>query len=135
MCLLGLITIMGIYLMRNLTLSIFKNGGRGETLAVLPEEVDFDKKESGIPLRTGLIDARGPMETLINCPNSHYSKPVSQNRMSKELWVATTRWMQGTQNLWDLGKYEAFIIHYLVENYPQRKTERRENLNNIQWYD
>lgn len=100
----------------------------------VPEE-DYDKIENGIHLRTGFIDGEGLMETVNNCTNCHSSKLVIQNRMSKERWIATIRWMQKTQNLWDLGKNEEIIVDYLVKNYPVEKKGRRGALTNVEWYD
>jgi hypothetical protein len=101
----------------------------------IPESDDFDKIENGIHVRTGLIDADGLMTVVNNCTNCHSAKLVTQNRMNEERWIATIKWMQETQNLWDLGKNEAIIVNYLVTNYPPGKKGRREILSDIQWYD
>jgi len=101
--------------------------------AVIPE--DDDKIEDGIHVRTGFVDAEGLMETVNNCTNCHSSELVIQNRMSKERWIATIRWMQETQNLWDLGGNEEIIVNYLVTNYPVIAKGRRTPLTEIQWYD
>ena len=128
------ISILGIYLMVDPTLSAFKDETPQETLVAIPEEDDYDKVENGIHVRTGFIDAPGLTETVNNCTNCHSSKLVIQNRMNKEGWVATIKWMQETQNLWDLGKNEAIIVDYLVTDYPPKKMGRRENLGDIDWY-
>lgn len=99
------------------------------------EEEDFDKVENGIHVRTGLKAAEGYMEVVNNCTNCHSAQLVIQNRMNEERWLATIRWMQETQNLWDLGKNEEIIIRYLVANYPPVKRGRRSNLENIEWYE
>ncbi|MFT5736596.1 MAG: alpha-amylase/alpha-mannosidase (GH57 family) [Maribacter sp.] len=130
----GVITIIGIYLLLDPTLSTFKNQKPDETVVTLPKEDDYDKIENGIHVRTGFIDAPGLMETVNNCTNCHSSKLVTQNRMNKEHWIATIRWMQETQNLWDLGENEDVIVDYLVTNYPPLEIGRRENLANIEWY-
>jgi hypothetical protein len=54
--------------------------------------------------------------------------------MDAQGWEATIKWMQETQNLWDLGDSEAVIIKYLVTNYPVEKKGRREPLKEIDWY-
>lgn len=95
---------------------------------------DPNRVENGIHVRTGLIDAPGLMETVNNCTTCHSAKLVMQNRMSKERWHATIRWMQETQNLWDLGDQEDIIVDYLVTNYPPQKKGRRQSLSEIQWY-
>jgi len=104
-----------------------------EYLTVTAEENE-DKIENGIHIRTGFVDDKGLIETINNCTNCHSSKLVIQNRMSKEQWIATIRWMQKTQNLWDLGRNEEIIVNYLSKNYAPIKKGRRENLTNINWY-
>ena len=101
----------------------------------IPEEDDYDKIENGIHIRTGLVEAEGLMEVVNNCTNCHSALLVTQNRMNEERWIATIRWMQETQNLWDLGKNEEIIVNYLVTNYPPAKKGRRANLQNIEWYE
>lgn len=108
----------------------------GDTYIAAPIEVlDDNRIENGIHVRTGLIDAEGLMAVVNNCTNCHSSKLVTQNRMSKERWNATIRWMQETQNLWDLGKNQEIIVTYLVDNYPVEEVGRRANLENFDWYD
>lgn len=99
------------------------------------DEVGFDKIENGIHVRTGLIEAEGLTEVVNNCTNCHSAKLVTQNRMNKEQWIATIRWMQETQNLWNLGNKEEIIVNYLVTNYTSKKKGRREILTNIEWYE
>lgn len=101
----------------------------------IPEQEDFDKIENGIHIRTGLKEADGLMAVVNNCTNCHSAKLVTQNRMNEERWIATIRWMQETQNLWDLGNNEEIIVNYLVTNYPPKNKGRREVLSNIEWYD
>lgn len=110
----------------------FKNN---ETSYTLVEEIDDDRIENGIHVRTGLVDGEGLMTVVNNCTNCHSAKLVTQNRMNAARWATTIDWMQETQNLWDLGKNEDIIINYLVTNYPVEEKGRRENLTNITWYD
>ncbi len=125
-----------IYLLSDPTLSAFRGSETTEEyVEVIPEEDDWDKIENGIHVRTGLKDAEGLMTVVNNCTNCHSARLVMQNRMNEERWVATIRWMQETQNLWDLGKNEEIIVKYLVTNYPPKKKGRREILNNITWYE
>ncbi|MBQ4819654.1 monoheme cytochrome C [Aquimarina sp. MMG016] len=129
----GLITAAGIYLITDPTLSAFESSTIESPDVALEE--DEDKIENGIHLRTGLIDAEGLMTVVNNCTNCHSAKLVTQNRMNEERWIATIRWMQETQNLWDLGGNEKIIVNYLVANYPPKKKGRREILTDIEWYD
>ena len=132
----GVLVIALVYLIKNPDVSLFKSSEpNSEIVAVPVKEDDFDKVENGIHVRTGFVEAPGMMETVQNCTNCHSAKLVIQNRMNKERWKSTIKWMQETQNLWDLGKNEDIIIDYLVTNYPPQKKGRREVLSNIDWYE
>ncbi|MTI37982.1 monoheme cytochrome C [Fulvivirga lutimaris] len=106
-----------------------------QQVAVATPNVDDNKIENGIHIRTGLVEAEGLMTVVNNCTNCHSSKLIIQNRMNAERWNATIKWMQETQNLWDLGENQEVIVNYLVTNYPPKKKGRRENLSNIEWYE
>lgn len=121
-----------LYLLSNPTL--FQKKEPIQEYVVVPEEDDFDKIENGIHVRTGLVEAEGLMTVVNNCTNCHSALLVTQNRMNEERWISTIRWMQETQNLWDLGKNEEIIVNYLVTNYPPVKKGRREILKDIEWY-
>jgi hypothetical protein len=106
-----------------------------ENIVSIPIEEDEDRIENGIHVRTGLVEAEGLMTVVNNCTNCHSSKLVIQNRMNTERWNATIKWMQETQNLWDLGKNQEVIVNYLVANYPPIDTGRRDILRLVEWYD
>ena len=106
-----------------------------EDFTMTPVEVDEDLIENGIHVRTGFVVDEGLMTVINNCTNCHSAKLVTQNRMSKERWIATIKWMQETQNLWDLGGNEEIIVTYLAKHYAPVKKGRREGLTNIEWYD
>ena len=91
--------------------------------------------QNGIHLETGFIEADGVELVIANCTGCHSSKLVIQNRMNPEQWKSTIKWMQETQNLWDLGSSESSIIEYLVTNYPAPKERRRASLSDIEWYE
>jgi len=106
-----------IYLIFDPTLSAFMSKDTTEEYVAIPNpngiilsDADYDKIENGVHLRTGLAEGEGLMLVVNNCTNCHSAKLVTQNRMSKELWLATIRWMQETQNLWDLGLNEEPIF-------------------------
>ncbi|NER10891.1 hypothetical protein SAMN06265375_102127 [Muriicola jejuensis] len=124
-----------IYLLSDPTLSLFKGKQAPSEYVEVTAEDDFDKIENGIHLRTGLKEGEGLMAVVNNCTNCHSALLVMQNRMNEERWIATIRWMQETQNLWDLGKNEEIIVKYLVTNYPPKNKGRREILTDIQWYE
>jgi len=130
----GIGAIILVYLIVDPGMSAFKTDVPQTELVSIPDEDDYDKIENGIHVRTGFIDAPGMMVTVQNCTNCHSAKLVMQNRMNEERWKSTIKWMQETQNLWDLGENEAVIINYLVTNYPPKKVGRRAVLTDIEWY-
>jgi hypothetical protein len=106
-----------------------------ESIVTARIELDEDRIENGIHVRTGLVDAEGLMTVVNNCTNCHSAKLVTQNRMTAERWNTTIKWMQETQNLWDLGRNQEVIVNYLVTNYPPKSKGRRMVLTNIDWYE
>ncbi|WP_396591512.1 monoheme cytochrome C [Allomuricauda sp. R78024] len=112
--------------------SVLQNKPEETAIITIPEVEG--KIENGIHVVTGFIDGTGLTEVIQNCTNCHSAKLVTQNRMTKEGWVATIRWMQETQNLWDLGNQEEAIVNYLTTNYAPQKKGRREVLTDIEWY-
>jgi hypothetical protein len=114
---------------------VFNFNSTSETVPVVQQEIDEDRIENGIHVRTGLVDDEGLMTVVNNCTNCHSAKLVTQNRMTAERWNATIKWMQETQNLWDLGKNQEVIVNYLVKNYPPKAKGRRMSLSNIEWYE
>lgn len=122
-----------VYYMSNPSFFDFK--AEPETLVTVPVEIDEDRIENGIHVRTGLVDADGLMLVVNNCTNCHSAKLVTQNRMTTERWNATIKWMQETQNLWDLGRNQEVIVNYLVTNYPPKAKGRRMILTDVDWYE
>lgn len=130
-----MVSLGAIYLYNDPDLSYFKSSKIEPESVDAPLDVDeYNKVENGIHVRTGLIDAPGLMATVNNCTTCHSAKLVIQNRMNKERWISTIRWMQKTQNLWDLGDNEDVIVNYLVTNYPPTQKGRRAVLTDIKWY-
>jgi hypothetical protein len=97
--------------------------------------VSTNEIENGIHVRTGLKEGEGLMTVVAHCTACHSAQLIIQNRMNKERWNATIRWMQETQNLWPLGENQEVIVNYLVKNYPLYSKGRRENLQNVEWYE
>lgn len=126
-----------LYIMVDPTLSAFTPKPDSTDLVVVKDDPNenFDKIEDGIHVRTGFVEGEGLMTVVNNCTNCHSAKLVTQNRMNKEGWKATIKWMQDTQNLWDLGKNEEIIVNYLATHYAPEKKGRRQNLANIEWYE
>ena len=81
-----------------------------------------------------LINDAGVLLVLQNCNSCHSTQLITQNRLTKVGWKSTIRWMQSTQNLWDLGEDEEPILTYLSKNYAPGATGRRQNLATEDWY-
>lgn len=131
----GIFAVVMLYLLFDPDLSGFDTKESATDYVTAAIEEDEDRIEDGIHVRTGLIEAEGLMTVVHNCTTCHSAKLVTQNRMSAERWNATIRWMQETQNLWELGGNQEIIVNYLVTNYPVHDVGRRASLTNIDWYD
>lgn len=84
---------------------------------------------------TGFIRDSGVEVTVKHCTGCHSAQLVTQNRMSREGWLATIRWMQETQNLWDLGADENQVLDYLSKHYAPKEMGRRPPLGQVDWYE
>ena len=133
-CVIGIFTIIMLYFIIDPSLSSFKEEKTDYTTIKKVVEDDYII-ENGIHVATGFVEGEGLKKVIQNCTNCHSSKLVIQNRMSKERWTETIKWMQETQNLWDLGENEAIIINYLATHYAPKEKGRRENIKNIEWYE
>jgi len=125
----------GILVYYTINPSFFEFNSETEFVTTIPIELDEDRIENGIHVRTGLKDGEGLMTVVNNCTNCHSAKLVTQNRMTKDRWNTTIKWMQETQNLWELGRNQEIIVNYLVSNYPPIAKGRRMALTNIDWYE
>lgn len=136
--LIGFVVIIGLlfYIINDASkLTTHSQSESSEYVAVPEDLIDPELIENGIHVRTGFVEGKGLMLVIQNCTNCHSAKLVTQNRMSKEKWLATIRWMQETQNLWDLGANEDPILEYLSTYYAPDQMGRRANLEAIEWYD
>ena len=80
-------------------------------------------------------EGEGRALVVANCTGCHSARLVTQNRATKEGWISMIRWMQETQNLWDLGPNEAPIVEYLAKYYAPEQVGRRAPLSEIEWYE
>ena len=87
-----------------------------------------------IDVESGLIIDEGLDIVKAQCGACHSTKLVAQNRFSRDGWVELIRWMQNTQNLWDLGEQEVVILDYLEKHFSPQETGRRKNLEIVEWY-
>lgn len=122
-----------IYVKVDPTLALFRSEEKTEQVqqvAAAPEP----EVVNGVHVKTGLKDGEALDLVIRNCTNCHSAKLITQNRMTAEKWRGTIKWMQETQNLWDLGQNEDPIVAYLAKNYAPEEAGRRLPLTNIEWY-
>jgi len=114
---------------------LYVQSGKKPENIITDQAASSNEIENGIHVRTGLKEGEGLMTVVAHCTACHSAQLIIQNRMNKERWNATIRWMQETQNLWPLGENQEVIVNYLVKNYPVYSKGRRENLQNVEWYE
>jgi hypothetical protein len=118
----------------SVTLSVCQLPEKNENAAVQTDSINLTSTDS-VDQETGLIvDSALPL-VLRNCTGCHSAKLITQSRATREGWKSIIVWMQETQKLWDLGENEEAILDYLATHYAPEQVGRRENLENIQWYD
>ena len=74
---------------------------------------------------TGFVIAEHYEIVRAHCTACHSAKLVTQNRMTRENWLTTIRWMQRSQGLWPLGAQEQKILDYLETHYSPIAISRR----------
>ena len=75
---------------------------------------------------TCLIESPGWELVRAQCGGCHSYGLITNQRGDRETWLEIIRWMQETQNFWDLGvDVESAILDYLAENYPPPREFRR----------
>lgn len=89
----------------------------------------------GKHVATGLVADEGLNLVIAHCTGCHSAKLVTQNRFNEEGWIRVIRWMQETQNLWDLGESEEAIVAYLSKHYAPEFAGRRMPLPEVEWYE
>ena len=88
----------------------------------------------GKHVATGLVADEGLNLVIAHCTGCHSAKLVTQNRFNSEGWIRVIRWMQDTQNLWELGESEEAIVAYLSKHYAPEFAGRRMPLPEVEWY-
>lgn len=82
---------------------------------------------------TVLIVDKGYETVKENCTVCHSAKLIIQNRMDRQGWLETIRWMQNTQGLRQFdAETESIILDYLSTHYAPLKTYRRPPLK-VEW--
>ena len=103
-------------------------------MAEAPEAVSDTLIVDGIHVASGLVVDDGFVQVKATCLACHSAKLVTQNRATRDGWKKMIRWMQETQNLWDLGTNEDIILDYLAKHYAPDEAGRRPNLPPPTWY-
>ncbi len=117
-------------------LSIYVIACKTSQISEKKEEVEGQLTENSLDPDSGLRIDPNLMLVKANCTACHSSKLITMNRMSRERWKETIRWMQEKQNLWDLGESEPLVLDYLEKYYaPESQATRRKNLEAIEWYE
>ncbi|MFT7652407.1 MAG: mono/diheme cytochrome c family protein [Candidatus Azotimanducaceae bacterium] len=64
-----------------------------------------------------------------HCSGCHSLQLVSAQRGDEQFWTNIIRWMQDTQNLWEIPTdQEQMIVAYLSSTYGEESASRRPNL-------
>lgn len=98
--------------------------------------LDPNRVQNGIHVETGMVYDDNFELVRRSCTSCHSSKLVTQNRATRDGWEQMIDWMQNTQGLQDLGKYEVKILDYLEKNYSPKDVGRRQNvkIDDEDWY-
>lgn len=86
-----------------------------------------EKTEYKINPETGLIIDDNSSLVEINCLACHNAGLIVNMHASREAWIATIRWMQDSEGLWEIPKEdEDKILDYLTKHYGEKyNTTRR----------
>lgn len=120
---LGLIVFAGLILIYAVYIEPYENTDVVTKTEVVKPDVD------------GLVEGEGREVVATNCTVCHSAKLITQNRATREGWQNMIKWMQETQNLWQLGDNEVVILDYLEKYYAPEAKGRRQALKNIEWYE
>jgi mono/diheme cytochrome c family protein len=81
---------------------------------------------SGTAFAADLIKDQGWQLVTAHCSGCHSLQLVTGNRGDRQTWLETIRWMQESQNFWQLdSETEDQILTYLAKNYPPATVNRR----------
>lgn len=111
-------------------------GFKNEETTNASEKIDNDTLKTDSA--SGFIIAPNYELVVAHCTGCHSSKVVMQYNGNRQDWLTKIRWMQATQNLWDLGESEPLVLDYLSSYYSEKKigkTNRRKPLEKADWYN
>jgi hypothetical protein len=93
-------------------------------LSTIALSIHAEEKTTYDPI-TGFVIGENYEIVRAHCTACHSAKLVTQNRMTRENWLETIRWMQKSQGLWPLGAQEQTILDYLESHYSPIAVSRR----------
>lgn len=78
---------------------------------------------------SGLVMDENWQIVAAHCGACHSTRLVTQNRGSRDTWLALIRWMQDSQGLWPFNEEtERTLLDYLENNYGPAVAARRQPL-------
>src|SRR5690606_26918966 len=120
-----LLTILMLVVVGLVVLFVTRESAKEPVPDKIVEVSENEEVVDGKHVATGLIDDEGLNLVIAHCTGCHSAKLVTQNRFNREGWIRVIRWMQETQNLWDLGESEEAIVAYLSKHYAPEFAGRR----------
>lgn len=93
-------------------------------LASAPVSANDARRE--VDAATGLVVAPGWLHVRAHCGGCHSHALVTSQRGDRDTWLGVIRWMQDTQNLWQLDPdVENEMLDYLASAYKPVPVRRR----------
>ena len=85
-----------------------------------------DETPREVDAATGLVIAPGWLHVRAHCGGCHSHALVTAQRGDRDTWLGIIRWMQQTQNLWELQPdVESEMLDYLATAYKPAPARRR----------
>ena len=95
-------------------------------LLLVPASVSADDTVREYDAATGLVVAPGWLHVRAHCGGCHSHALVTAQRGDRDTWLGIIRWMQETQNFWQLdADVEAEMLDYLASAYKPQPVRRR----------
>ena len=95
-------------------------------LLLVAAAASADDTVPDVDAATGLVIAPGWLHVRAHCGGCHSHALVTAQRGDRDTWLGIIRWMQETQNLWQLQPdVEAEMLDYLASAYRPVAERRR----------
>lgn len=99
---------------------------RAIAILILLLPMSLVANEANIDRQTGLIKNPGWLHVRAHCGGCHSHALVTSQRADRQTWLDMIRWMQATQNLWQLAPdVESEMLDYLAQTYAPVPNRRR----------